>query len=124
MSEDAGQQSFTVILNHSYSQDVTVHYTTQDHTASGGVDYQITSGTLTIPAGQTTGQIMVPIIRDPGLDGQFEVLVAGRGGLRAVGDLPVQVVQYACRVVQSVVSVRYRRDRELVTNRRGILAGL
>src|SRR5262249_40424057 len=43
---------------------VTVQYTTANSTAIAGSDYQAASGTLTIPAGQTTGTITVPVIGD------------------------------------------------------------
>jgi predicted outer membrane repeat protein len=57
-----GNMAFDVSLSHSYTQDVTVAYTTQDGTASGGVDYTPVNGTLTIPAGETDEDIEIPII--------------------------------------------------------------
>ncbi len=66
---------FTVTLDGASSQDVTVEYVTADLTrdeaywnngspATAGVDYTALAGTLTIPAGQTTGFINVPVIGD------------------------------------------------------------
>ncbi len=43
---------------------VTVEYGLGDGTAVSGADYTYTGGTLTIPAGQTTGAINVSTIQD------------------------------------------------------------
>jgi hypothetical protein len=55
---------FTVTLSAASDQDVTVRYATANGTATAGSDYQARSGTLSIPAGQTTGTISVPVIGD------------------------------------------------------------
>src|SRR5262249_6327659 len=46
------------------SQTVTVQYATADGSATAGGDFQAISGTLTIPAGQTTGTITVLVNGD------------------------------------------------------------
>ncbi len=56
---------FTVTLSAATTQAVTVNYNTQDDSAVAGTDYTQTSSTLTIPAGQTTGTISVPILQNP-----------------------------------------------------------
>ncbi len=56
--------TFTVTLSAPSSQPVTVRYATANGTAAAGSDYQARSGTLTIPAGQTTGTITVPVSGD------------------------------------------------------------
>ena len=56
--------TFTLSLSAAYTQDVTVHWSTADGTATAGSDYQAASGTLTIPAGQTTGTITVLVNGD------------------------------------------------------------
>lgn len=56
--------SFTVSLSAASNQSVTVAYATANGTATAGSDYQAKSGTLTIPAGQTTGTIGVPVNGD------------------------------------------------------------
>jgi hypothetical protein len=56
--------TFTVTLTWAADVDVTVHYDTADHTAVAGSDYQAASGTLIIPAGQTTGTITVTVNGD------------------------------------------------------------
>ncbi|MDQ4122643.1 MAG: LamG domain-containing protein [Acidobacteriota bacterium] len=56
--------SFTVSLSAASTQNVSVLYATQDVTATTGLDYTAMSGTLTIPAGQISGTINVPVIGD------------------------------------------------------------
>jgi hypothetical protein len=56
--------TFTVTLSVAYGQPVTVAYATANGSATAGSDYQAASGTLTIPAGQTTGTITVPVNGD------------------------------------------------------------
>jgi Calx-beta domain len=55
---------FTVRLSAPSNQAVSVNYATADGSATAGSDYQAASGTLTIPAGQTTGTIPVQVIGD------------------------------------------------------------
>jgi hypothetical protein len=55
---------FNVTLSAPSALPVTVHYATANGTATAGSDYQARSGTLTIPAGQTTGMITVPVNGD------------------------------------------------------------
>src|SRR5262249_10943952 len=66
--------SFTVNLSSEYDAAITVDYASADLTAgeqywygpgaTAGVDYQATSGTLTIPAHTPSGTIIVPVIGD------------------------------------------------------------
>jgi hypothetical protein len=56
--------TFTVTLSASSAKPVTVQYSTANGTATAGSDYQAASGTLTIPAGQTTGTITVLVNGD------------------------------------------------------------
>jgi hypothetical protein len=56
--------TFTVTLSSPCDAPVTVDWTTADGTATASTDYQAASGTLIIPAGQTTGTITVPISGD------------------------------------------------------------
>jgi hypothetical protein len=55
---------FTVRLVAPSNQAVSVNYATADGSAAAGSDYQAASGTLTIPAGQTTGTITVLVNGD------------------------------------------------------------
>jgi hypothetical protein len=53
--------AFTVTLSAATVRDVTVQFGTVDGTAIAGTNYQAAGGTLTIPAGSTTGQVNVII---------------------------------------------------------------
>ena len=63
-SEADRSMSFTVSLAATSSFDVSVDYATSDDTATAGEDYMDTSSTLTIPAGNMSGTIEVPILDD------------------------------------------------------------
>lgn len=56
--------TFTVTLSQASWQDVTIPYSTQSQSAAAGSDFIETSGNLTIPAGQLSRQIGIPIIGD------------------------------------------------------------
>ena len=61
--------TFTVTLSRASNVDVTVHYDTADfgsqaNHAVAGIDYIAESGTLTIPAGQTTSTFTVAVLGD------------------------------------------------------------
>ena len=62
--DTSGQLRFRVTLSASASGDVTVRYATVDGTATAGDDYTATSGVLTIPTGETSAEIVVPILGD------------------------------------------------------------
>ena len=54
--------SFPVSLSSPSARTVKVGYSTNDSDAHAGIDYQATSGTLSIAAGQTSGVITVPVL--------------------------------------------------------------
>ena len=56
--------SFTVSASAASAWPVSVAYASGGATATAGVDFTATSGTLTIPAGVTTGTITVPVLGD------------------------------------------------------------
>jgi hypothetical protein len=56
--------TFRVSLSVAYDLPVTVTFATSNGSASAGADYQAASGTLTIPAGQTSGTITVLVNGD------------------------------------------------------------
>jgi hypothetical protein len=56
--------TFTVTLSRATNVDVTVQYATADITAAAGSDYTAASGTVTIPAGQTTATVTVAVRGD------------------------------------------------------------
>jgi hypothetical protein len=53
-----------VSLSNPSFQDIKVDYVTSDGTATAGSDYEAASGTLTIPAGDTVGQVEVTVDGD------------------------------------------------------------
>ncbi len=55
---------FAVTLNRVLTDPVTVGYSTADDTASAGVDYTNTTGTLTFAAGETLKTVSVPVLDD------------------------------------------------------------
>jgi hypothetical protein len=55
---------FTVSLGNPSSFPVTMNYATADGSATAGVDYQATSGTLTFTSGELAKTITVPVIAD------------------------------------------------------------
>ena len=63
-SEDAGELVFEAGLSQASAFEVTVDYATSDLSAEASLDYAATAGTLTIPAGDTTAEIRVPILDD------------------------------------------------------------
>lgn len=63
---DSGSAALELPLSLSQTPvaDATIAYATEDSSAVSGADYTPASGQLTIPAGQTTGAISVPIVGD------------------------------------------------------------
>lgn len=61
---DANQLSFTVSLDRTSSEDVTVEFTAAGGTATEGTDFAGGTQTVTIPAGQTSAEVLVDITGD------------------------------------------------------------
>jgi uncharacterized repeat protein (TIGR01451 family) len=78
----------TVSLSGTTATSVTVSYATVAGTATSGSDYTLSSGLLTIPAGQTTGQVDVPVVGDvvDEDDETLEVRLTGPSSNAIVGD--------------------------------------
>jgi hypothetical protein len=82
---------FQVQLSTASGQAVTINYNTVSGSATAGVDFQNVSGSLTIPAGSTTGEIRVPLIFDTNNEGaetftlQFSVVNGTPSGTSASG---------------------------------------
>ncbi|MBU0765844.1 MAG: hypothetical protein KJ607_13540 [Bacteroidetes bacterium] len=69
-SEAVSPGTIEVSLSYISGIDVTVDYTVADGTASGnGVDYTLSGGTLTIPAGNTNGYLNPVIVEDSYTEG-------------------------------------------------------
>lgn len=58
------EAEFTVSLSRIFDQDVSVTFSTENGTAQAGSDYDAVADTLTIPAGQPSGIIRVPVRGD------------------------------------------------------------
>jgi Tol biopolymer transport system component len=56
---EGSSASYTVSLDKASASDITVNYLAQDGSAQAGVDFDSLSGTLTIPAGQTSAPLAV-----------------------------------------------------------------
>lgn len=65
--------TFTVTLSKPSTAAVTVSYATADGTATAGSDYVANTGTLTIPAGQTSGTFTVAVMGDRIADSTTEM---------------------------------------------------
>jgi hypothetical protein len=59
---------FTVTLSAPAGVQMTVNYATEAQTATAGVDFTATSGTLTFLPGEVSKQILVPILSDTSVD--------------------------------------------------------
>ena len=71
--------------------DATVDFTTRDGSAKAGEDYVATSGTITIPAGETQALIPVKILTDSYAedDESFDIVLTNPVG----GTFPVGVTE-------------------------------
>lgn len=79
--------TLTVVRSGSTSGTSTVNYVTSAQTATAGVDYTITSGTLTFSSGQTSKTINVPTTADGILESNesFQVLLSGASSGTTIG---------------------------------------
>ncbi len=85
VNEGAGAATFTITLSEPSNEPVTVSYVTQAAPASAGTaatpgqDYTptVTAGTVTIPAGQTSVKVSIPIANDSAYEGDevFQVVL-------------------------------------------------
>ncbi|MEM8960297.1 MAG: Calx-beta domain-containing protein [Acidobacteriota bacterium] len=85
---------FTVLLSQSSNRAVTVSYTTADGSAVAGADYTAASGTVTIPAGETSATIPVAVLDDllDELDETFTVTLSDADGGVLVDDTGVGTI--------------------------------
>ena len=68
-AREGAQLQFRVSLSYAAAEDVSVSFQTADGTATAGSDYESTSGSLTITAGQTSGSVSVETLDDAHDDG-------------------------------------------------------
>lgn len=83
---DFSEAVFNVTLDRPAEGAVNFNFITQGGTATEGVDYEPISGSLTIPAGETFVQLIVPVRRDtePEPDETFVVVISGVTGARTL----------------------------------------
>ncbi|MCK1506320.1 Calx-beta domain-containing protein [Bradyrhizobium sp. 18] len=86
VSEGDPSATFRVALSEGLAYPVTVNYATQNGSALAGLDYDVTSGTLTFAAGETSKLIAVPIISDAVAEGDetFSVILSGAAAVGGV----------------------------------------
>lgn len=63
-TEDSSKITFNLSLSQASTQDVTVNFSTVDHTATAGSDYVAKVGAVTFLAGQTTKSFDVSLVND------------------------------------------------------------
>jgi len=76
VNENSGTATVTVLRSRGTASGVSVDYTTSGGTATAGLDYLATSGTLTFAAGQTSQTFTIPIINDTLAEGNETVSLA------------------------------------------------
>jgi len=75
ITEAAGASTVTAILSRVSNQAVTVAISASGTATGGGTDYTLSSSTITIPAGQTTGTTTVTAIQDVLVEGNETVVL-------------------------------------------------
>jgi len=87
-NENAGCVVVAVNRTDGNSGEVTVHYATVGGTATPGVDYTPTSGTLTFADGETTKTFCVPVLNDSLIEGTETIglLISNATGGALLGD--------------------------------------
>ncbi|HOY95811.1 MAG TPA: lamin tail domain-containing protein [Catalimonadaceae bacterium] len=75
VSENAGKAYLTLTLNGASKKDVTVSFTTAG-TALKGTDYSLTESLIRIPAGKTTGSVIITTSEDDLVEGDETVLIS------------------------------------------------
>ena len=79
VDENAGTVSVPVTIDSPASVDTVISISTTDETATQPMDYTATVQTFTIPAGQVSGTVVVPIIDDVDNESNEVFLVVGSG---------------------------------------------
>lgn len=75
VSESAGSVSLTVDLSYSIPQNITVDYTITAGTATQGVDFQGSSGSVIMLAGNTAQNILISILDDCDIEGNEDFTI-------------------------------------------------
>lgn len=75
--------------------DVTVNYRTRQDSAREGMDYMARSGTLTIPAGETTAKLDITVVDDDGnepTERLFLEILGGTGAIVTPGEVELWII--------------------------------
>lgn len=85
---------FVLSLNHAAGTDTTIYFQTEDWTASANQDYTPVSGSVSIPAGQTTANIAVGTVSDFQCEPQeeFHLLLLGAEWVRVFSNFAVGII--------------------------------
>jgi hypothetical protein len=88
------EAAFTVSLSAASAKTVSVAYATEDGSAEEAVDYFPVSGTLTIPAGQTSGQVLVFVECDAEVEGSetFNLVLSSPSNATIADDTGVATI--------------------------------
>jgi hypothetical protein len=62
--ENVGNAVITVVREGALHEMISVHYYTEDVTAKSGVRYESQAGVITFRIGQTTAEILIPLVDD------------------------------------------------------------
>jgi hypothetical protein len=92
VDESAGIATITVALSEPSGRIVSVEYTANDGTATGGSDYTVVSGRVDIPALQTSGAFTVPILPDSDIEPDETVILTLRNPSDATLGAPASVI--------------------------------
>ena len=94
VSEAGNQATFRVELDIASAEAVTVDYATADGTATAGLDYTATSGTLNIAAGRGSGTIDVPLLEDSLYEGNetFTLILSNPGNATIADDVATATI--------------------------------
>lgn len=88
VDESASSVTVLAVLNHPYSQPVSVSFTTANGTATSLIDYATTNGVLTFPSNVTTATFSVRIIPDTQVELNETVLIVFSNPTNAVAGAP------------------------------------
>lgn len=99
---------FVVSLDFAPSASLTVDYTTADGSATAGIDYTATSGTIVFAAGETIKTISVPLLVNPAASGSLtfafnlinpssNAVIAGGQAQGTIVSVPVTTLQLSAR---------------------------
>jgi hypothetical protein len=115
VSENGGTLTFTVSLNITAPYASVIGYTTVAGTATAGSDYTSVTNNLTIPAGQTSGTINVPILDDTTYEGDETLTM----NLSAVSGVAIADAQGTGTIVENDAVLAITVDDPAVAENNG-----